>query len=313
MTTSVTTFITTFITNLELVCLALVGVWAVLRFRTEHDRRGLAQQVFFIAAAAWIAEDSCIRLYGFYFYDDERWALLLDRVPLLIILIWPIVVTAALDVARVLAVPRARWPLFLFVLVVADAWFIEPIAVDAGLWRWTQPGLFEVPAIGVLGWGCFAAGIGVVAARGEPGRGWPFVASVVVGPVVCHVLLLALWWGALRWSPTVTGELKPLACAWIVSLALAALIVKRRPPGLRDLVWLRAPAALFFFGLLFQHADLSALGLGGSAGTGGDDAADDDLGLLAWSLAFAPPWFALWLFSRRASSSSSSASSPLSP
>jgi len=45
-------------------------------------------------------------------------------------------------------------------------------------------------------------------------------------------------------------------------------------------VWLRTPAAVFFFSLLWLH---------------GRD--DDDASLLAWSLAFAPPWLALLAWS----------------
>ena len=41
-------------------------------------------------------------------------------------------------------------------IVLADASLIEPIAVRAGLWRWTEPGLFAVPLVGIVGWAFFA-------------------------------------------------------------------------------------------------------------------------------------------------------------
>jgi hypothetical protein len=235
-----------------------------------------------IATAAWLAEDSSIRLYGFYFYSETSWTLFIDRVPLLILLIWPVVVTSALDLSRALRVPAARLPLLLFVLVVVDAWFIEPIAVDSGLWTWTQTGPFHVPTIGVLGWGCFACGVGLVVARGAP-----IALAVVAGPLVCHALLLALWWGAFRWLPDPPHPFLHPAAAWIVALCVVFAVVTRRPVGLRQLVWLRVPAALFFFALLALH---------------GRD--DDDAPLLVWSLAFAPPWLSLWLLSPPALTSS---------
>ena len=37
-------------------------------------------------------------------------------------------------------------------IVLADASLIEPVAVASNLWAWTEPGLFAVPPIGILGW-----------------------------------------------------------------------------------------------------------------------------------------------------------------
>lgn len=269
-------------TVLELVCLVVVVAWLVLRLGRAPDRPALLRQFLAIAVAAFVGEDTCIRLYGFYFYARDRWGVFVDEVPLLILLIWPVVVTSALDLARGLKVTPRRLPLLLLVLVVVDAWFIEPIAADAGLWTWTHPGPFDVPVIGVLGWGCFAAGFGVVVARG-----WPLWSSVIVAPLLCHAALLLLWWGALRWLPSSSSDLVPAVAVWIVALLVVALVVKERPSGLRPLVVLRVPAAFFFFGLLWLHADV-----------------DDDRLLLVWSLAFAPPWLALMVLSPSSSSSS---------
>ena len=276
---------------LELCCLAVVALWVALRFIAEPaaTRGRLTQQMLVVAGAAWVAEDSSIRLYGFYFYDPDRWRVFVDQVPLLILLIWPVVVTSALDLAAALGAVRARLPAWLFVLVVADAWFIEPIAVDAGLWSWTQPGPFGVPTIGVLGWGCFAAGIGAVV-----GRGWPLVTALVVGPAACHALVLVLWWGAFRWLPDVPHPFLLPAAAWLVALTIVGAVWRHRPAGLRRLVWLRAPAAIFFFTLLWLYGR-----------------EEDDGPLLLWALAFAPPWLALlaWAGSSTAGTATRGASS----
>lgn len=264
---------------LEIVCLSLVALWVALRLWKEPDRKALLGRLLIIMVSAWIGEDSCIRVYGFYFYDDAAWSVVVDKVPLLIVLIWPVVITSALDLGNALDVKPSRWPLLLFVLVVVDAWFIEPIAVDAGLWKWTHDGAFDVPVIGVLGWGCFAAGVGVVV-----WKKLPFAALVVVGPLVCHLLLFALWWGALRWLPTSTNEVIKFLGAWVVGLAVVGVVAAKRPRGLRFGVALRVPAAVFFFGLLAVH---------------GRDA--DDLLLWGWSLAFAPPWLAVFALSSASS------------
>ena len=135
---------------LEVVCVVIVGIWLVGRLAVEPDRAARLMVVGRMAAmatAAWIAEDTAIRLYGFYFYAADRWTLFVDQVPLLVLIIWPVVVTSGIDLLGALRVPTTRWPLLLGALVVADAWFIEPVAVDAGLWTWTSPGPFTVPTI----------------------------------------------------------------------------------------------------------------------------------------------------------------------
>jgi hypothetical protein len=259
---------------LELVCVVIVGIWLAGRLAVEPDRGGrvgLLQRMLAMGTAAWIAEDVAIRLYGFYFYAADRWTLFVDRVPLLVLIIWPVVVVSGLDLLAALRVPTARWPILLGLLVVADAWFIEPVAVDAGLWTWTSPGPFTVPTIGVLGWGFYAVGVGLVVARGRA-PWW----MLVVAPAVCHALLLVAWWGLLRWIPAPLPDGVVAGLGWIAAIAIVVGVARQRPPGLRRLVFFRAPAAVFFFGLLAVY---------------GRDA--DDVALVAWALAFAPPWLAL--------------------
>jgi len=259
---------------LEVVCVVIVGIWLVGRLAVEPDRAArlmVLGRMAAMATAAWIAEDTAIRLYGFYFYAADRWTLFVDQVPLLVLIIWPVVVTSGIDLLGALRVPTTRWPLLLGALVVADAWFIEPVAVDAGLWTWTSPGPFTVPTIGVLGWGFYAVGVGVVVARQRSAL-W----MLLVAPLLCHVLLLATWWGLLRWIAAPLPDAVVAALGWLAAGVVVVAIARRRPPGLRRLVFFRAPAAVFFFGLLAVY---------------GRDA--DDVALVVWALAFAPPWLAL--------------------
>ena len=138
---------------MQLACLAIVALYVAVRMRRAEDRVQVARRLALLVAASWLGEDSVIRAYGFYFYD-ARWDLFVDKVPLMIVIIWPVVVDSAWQLARRLAPSRVA--LAAAALVLADASLIEPIAVHAGLWRWTEAGLFAVPPIGILGWALFA-------------------------------------------------------------------------------------------------------------------------------------------------------------
>jgi hypothetical protein len=160
------------------------------------------------------------------------------------------------------------------ILVDADASLIEPIAVKAGLWSWTEAGPFTVPVIGVLGWGFFAFGVVLVLERRAHGPA-ARAAVLVAGPAAAHVLLLSSWWAALRWLPRGDGaEAALVVLAWLVSLFLAARVgLRAGVVTLADLL-LRVPAAAFFFVLLAIYAR-------------------DDVPLVAYAVAFAPPYLAL--------------------
>lgn len=220
--------------------------------------------------AAWLGELTCIRAYGFYQYSPG-YTVWLDVVPLLIPLIWPAVVWSAWDLAAHLAPTRAKAAVITGLLVLADASFIEPIAVHAGLWSWNAPGLLGVPPIGVLGWAYFA-GIATLALAGRRLQARWLALGVLGG----HALLALTWWGALRW---VSAEIPwPLAVGVAAPLGLALAVVALRSEAARtvprELILARVPAALVFVGLLAVH------GL-------------DAPGLLAWAACFVPPWLCL--------------------
>lgn len=248
---------------------AIVSAWLALALRREARRKGRPEAfvaaVLALAAAAWISEESCIRLYGFYGYADT-WRLSVGRVPLLVVLIWPVVVLSAHGLARALLAPGSRAvPLLGAAIVLADAALIEPVCVRAGLWSWTRPGLFDVPPIGVLGWAFFALlAIGAL----ERGR----LLLLLVPPGV-HALLLAAWWGALRWveAPLPPGPAVAAALALALLAGAAAWRAGARVP--RTLLLTRVPAALLFLALLCAERAEPAL--------------------WAWALASTPVWLLL--------------------
>ena len=136
---------------LQLACVVIVGLYLTVRLARATERGVVLRRFALITIASWLAEDTVIRAYGFYGYSP-RWSLFVDQVPRLIVLIWPVVIDSAALLARRLHRAGGRATYLLAAgLVLADASLIEPIAVRAELWRWTEPGLFAVPPIGIIG------------------------------------------------------------------------------------------------------------------------------------------------------------------
>jgi hypothetical protein len=275
----------------------LLASYVLLRLRLSTQYRQLLGRLGLLAIASWVGEESAIRAYGFYHYAT-CWRVLIGHVPLGVVLIWPAVIHSAWDTSRCLlgrpladadgatatstgSAQRRRErlvPLAGAALVFADAWLIEPLSVQAGLWSWSEPGLFGVPPVGVVGWAvhaglCMAVLEQSARARlGSPGE----AAMIVLAPLGMHALLLGCWWGALRW---LSGELSPwpaVAAAWLASLGLTWWAVRsgarrRVPPAA---MWARVPPTLFFLALLGLRAR-------------------DAPALWAWAFAFAPPYLTL--------------------
>lgn len=253
---------------LELICLTIVAVYVVVRARLDPDRPALFRRLATTAVASFVAEDTVIHAYGFYAYADV-WTIYVDRVPLLVTLIWPVVLSSARDLSvRLAGQEPGRVPLLSAAIVLFDAWLIEPVAVHAGLWSWTEPGLFSVPPIGVFGWAYFAYFAALAHDRRLPGG----LASAVVAT---HLVLVATWWGGFRWISGPVPHAPVVVGLWALSITLATVAWRRelraRVPPVEVLV--RIPGAVFFFVLL------AVTGAGGW--------------LTAWALAFAPPYLAL--------------------
>ncbi|MBX3185652.1 MAG: carotenoid biosynthesis protein [Labilithrix sp.] len=273
--------------GLELVCLAIVSSYVAFRMwraRSRRERAEIASQLAALAVAGFVGEDTLIRAHGYYAYATG-WSVRLDRVPVVIVLVWPIVIHSAWSIARIVERGRGatRIATVAALVVLADASLIEPIAVRAGLWRWTEPGLFGVPLVGVAGWAFFAwAAVNVL----ERGRVW---AVCVLAPLATHAMILGAWWGAFRWTQGEIAAPPATVLAWGVSLALSLRVARARGPGFpRSELFARLPGAAFFFVLL-------AL-----TGAPRDFAAPDErpyvappdllFTLVAYALAFAPPY-----------------------
>jgi len=266
----------------ELFCFLIVaGYVRSLVRRPAPERRWALQTYVLIASSGWIGEETCIRAYGFYAYSPGWWVWL-DLVPLAVVVVWPVVILSALELAKSLS---SRNPALLCAgIVLADAALIEPVAVRSGLWRWTEPGLFGVPPIGILGWSLFtiAAATWLDRTRARPRAA---AAVVLVAPLACHLSLLVSWWGALRWVNGPLPDWAGPALVWPVALAVTGAVWRARATAPLGLLLGRLPGALMFFVLLALRGR-------------------DDVALVAYVVAFSLPYLALstlaWRRRRRA-------------
>ncbi len=255
------------LTIVEPISLVILGTFLALMLRRglraqtpgPDARRRALQDIGLLAAGAFLGEETCIRLYDFYQYDAP-WRLMALDVPLLVALIWPFVILSAREVAHALGLVNAKGrPHVLAVgfIVLYDACLVEPVAVRAGLWSWNEPGNFDVPFIGLLGWAFYAMAASALLDR-LPAAWNRRVVLVVVAPLLTHAALLVTWWAAFRWG--LRSPLHPEAST-AASVALASSLTaiifqwrKRKIAVDLDIMVPRMMAAALFFGLLFWRA-----------------------------------------------------------
>lgn len=269
----------------------IVLLYLLLQSGREASRSRFLVRLLLIGCGAFLAEESCIRLYSFYDYSDDWWVKV-GHVPLLVLMIWPVVIHSAHALARQLLSPPSRpadgvlrVAIAAGLLVLTDAALIEPVSVYAGLWHWNEPGLFGVPPIGVIGWGLFAAiCAGTFGWADKRSRVWDItvIPATLLGT---HLLLLLVWWGGLRYVSTMLPGLPAAGVVIAISVALSTCLW-RSGTGRRICRWdllLRIPAALFFGALLITWWPVPGA-------------------LFAYFLAFTPPYVVLTVHSRSAPS-----------
>lgn len=264
----------------EFAALAIMLFYFGVRFRRSRAE-GLAflRGFALIAPAAWLAEDTVIRAYGFYSYDP-RWHVMLDRMPLMVATIWPFVILSARELAQRLWTRRAALVLGGAAIVLFDATLMECISTSSGLWTWTEPGMFGVPLMGIWGWGCFAAAC-IWLMDALPPRLRPLV--VVLAPALTHALLIASWWGLFKWITRPIPDWTATGATVAACLALTAAAVRWRRRAripLDEMVARMVAASLFFVLLALYHTDRGSL--------------------VVFTLAFAPPWLTLMTMERAA-------------
>ena len=264
--------------SLELVALAIIAVYVMVYALGLPEKREFFIRLVLVSVASWIAEESCILSYQFYSYSPT-WTLFLADVPLLVIVIWPIIVHSAWDLASQMLRPGQRFlPLLAAAIVFTDALLLEPVGVHIGLWSWKEPGIFEVPPIGVLGWAYFAFLCMLHFGKGRRRNGTRRIDLLipVTSVLGTHLLLVITWWVAFRWVKITVDPRLAVGVAWMVSIFLVYAILRNRT-GTRvekKTLWLRLLGALLLFTFLALNANDSKL-------------------LIVYAVAFAPPYLTL--------------------
>jgi len=239
---------------LEFVAFLIVITYALYRILGYPEKKRTSIRFAIIALAGWCAEATCILSYGFYSYSPA-WRILLGNVPVLIMLVWPAVIQSAWDLASQLSAQREkRVPSIAAGIVCTDAALIEPLAVNAGLWQWNQPGIFQVPLIGLFGWACFAyLCIQTFSLRDRKVASEAFNWALWVVPVLgVHLMLICSWWVVFRWIDAPLDPMVVTAAAWGISIILSGLLFRS---GLsirieKKTLLSRIPATVFILGLL---------------------------------------------------------------
>ncbi len=264
--------------TLELIAFSIIAIYVVVHTLGQPEKGEFFIRLVLVSAASWIAEESCILSYQFYGYSPT-WTLFLADVPLLVIVIWPVIVHSAWDLASQMLRPGHRFlPLPAAAIVLTDALLLEPVGVHIGLWSWKEPGIFEVPFIGVLGWAYFAFLCMLHFGKGRRRNDTRRINLLIpLIPVLgTHLLILITWWVAFRWVKITVDPRLAVGVAWMVSIFLVYAILRNRT-GIRverKTLWLRLLGALFLFTWLALNADDSKL-------------------LIVYAVAFAPPYLTL--------------------
>jgi hypothetical protein len=263
---------------LESAAFCIVALYVIFLVAGENGPGRFLSRLGLISVASWVAEETCIFLYDFYRYSPD-WALFLNRVPLLVIIIWPAVIHSAWNLAAQLLKKNSRSvPFVAAAIVFSDAALMEPIAVNAHLWSWNEPGIFGVPPVGIFGWAFFTflcVFLFEVQKDRQRGIGKNPLLVLVIPVIGTHLLLLGIWWGALRWANMPVEPAFAAGSAWFLSVFLVyAILRKGGGKGVRKrTLLLRVPGAVFFFLLLALNSS--------------------SVYLVVYSLAFVPPYLAI--------------------
>lgn len=255
--------------------LVAIGLVSWRWMRTVLGDRKYWGNYALVAVSAWAAEHSAIALYRFYHYSPD-WHAFIGHVPIAIVLIWPLVVIHAREFIRRLGLRGARGVVIGAALVGVEASLIETVCTHSGLWFWEGRGVFGVPLIGMLGWSFFALGA-LATLEFLPGR--RSFAMPLVSLATTHALLQITWRGgfkAISWNAI--PETAVLVGAAIASVGFAMVAWRsRRRFGISLVEVLpRFLAALTMYAILFSSTPPAPL--------------------VAFALAFSPPYFALLMW-----------------
>ena len=198
-----------------------------------HARRALggaraAGELLSLAAYAYALERASIAAFAAHHYPAS-WRIAPGGVPIAVVIVWAAVIstTMAVAVRRGAASAPARAASAALLALAVDL-ALEPVAVRAGLWRWTPPGAWQgVPLGNFVGWAVIVGSYTLGAERwAGAGRAWRETARRGALAVLSVLALLAVGvlWRLLR-AETLFSE----AGAWTLwgAMVLGAALVAR--------------------------------------------------------------------------------------
>jgi uncharacterized membrane protein len=243
---------------------------AFLHARRALGARRAAGEMLTLAAYGYALEAVAIQLFGSHTYGTA-WVLTPLGVPLAVAVVWAAVISSSMALAA-----RSGWrgvdarAAAAALIAISLDLLMEPVAVRAGLWRWTPPGPWlGVPIGNFVGWAVIVAAYAAGAERFAGDGPAPREAAgrlVLVVASVLALVVVGLSWRLLHAERLFAGGRGWLAWAAIL---LAGLAVGRtrgtpaegsglgsrlgRAPG-------RRPAAVFLGLAAVFAADAAALG-----------------------------------------------------
>lgn len=204
-----------------------------LAFAFLHARRALgaaraAGELLALAVYGYALERAAIAVFAAHEYAPS-WRLAPGGVPVAVVAVWAAIISAAMAVAvrRGAGSAAARAGTAALVALVVDL-AMEPVAVRAGLWRWTPPGAWlGVPLGNFVGWAVIVGSYTLGAERWAGTRSPAFEALRRAGLAVASVLAL-LGVGA-AWRRLGAEGLFTENGAWVVwgAIVLGAVLAAR--------------------------------------------------------------------------------------
>lgn len=210
-----------------------------------HARRALgaaraALELAVLALYGYALELAAIRLFSSHAYG-EGWRLAPHGVPVAVAVVWAAVISSAMALAprlgRRSVLGRAAMAALLG--IVLDV-MMEPVAVGAGLWRWTPAGSWlGIPVGNFVGW---AVIVGAYTASAErwPGPAGHLGAAALRRLSVAALSICALLAVGLAWRGVGAERLFAGASGWlvwgavVVAGAAATVSAERREPRTRS-------------------------------------------------------------------------------
>ena len=197
----------------EFVVAPLALALAFLHARRALGSRRAAGELVALAFYGYALEQAAIVAFAAHEYP-ACWRVAPGGVPLAVVAVWAAVISSAMAVAvrRGAGSAMARAASAALLALVVDL-AMEPVAVRAGLWRWTPPGAWlGVPLGNFVGWAVIVSSYTLGAERwAGSGRAWLQAGRRVALAVVSVLALLAV--GA-AWRGLAAETLFTPAGAW---------------------------------------------------------------------------------------------------